>query len=102
MNTCPHWKGRCHPSCLGWILSDSGIYGPNHLERCDECARFDSDDYALLHATDCGHCKQVLAEQVGLIEQPCGHDAPPLNDTPHYQASWCAVCVSLENLREPD
>ena len=35
---------RCHPECLGWA-----VFNDAEIQRCDECARFASDEEAIAH-----------------------------------------------------
>lgn len=44
----PHWQSRCDdPMCLGVAIMTGNV--PIDIQRCDQCARFPTDEDAALY-----------------------------------------------------
>ena len=61
--TCTNRAQACSADCPGWAYSLSDEYG-YHLERCDECVRFEDDLLAQLHTLTCEECRPTAVAQL--------------------------------------
>lgn len=69
----PCERAQCHPSCNGWFVVENyfanavwNISMPQ-VERCDECAVFDSDESVIEHIFTCARCSEHYKKWTGVL-----------------------------------
>lgn len=62
---------ECDDSCPGW-----GLFNGCEIQRCDTCARFESDMAAVHHIASCVECQAELGRS--LAEDMVAADSPKL------------------------